>query len=33
MSLLTYQDARPYAAAIKAAVVARKMPPWNADPE
>jgi mono/diheme cytochrome c family protein len=32
MSLLKYSDARPWAKAIKAAVVARKMPPWFADP-
>jgi len=32
MSLLTYRDVRPWAKAIKAATVARKMPPWNADP-
>ncbi|HEY6389650.1 MAG TPA: hypothetical protein VIX89_00135 [Bryobacteraceae bacterium] len=32
MSLLTYQDARPWAKSIKEAVVARKMPPWLADP-
>jgi hypothetical protein len=32
MSLLTYQDARPWAAAIKEAVLVRKMPPWFADP-
>jgi len=32
MSLLTYAEARPWAQAIKAAVVARKMPPWFADP-
>jgi hypothetical protein len=31
MSLLTYTDARPWAKAIKAAVAARKMPPWFAD--
>jgi len=31
MSLLTYQEARPWAKAIKAAVTARKMPPWFAD--
>jgi hypothetical protein len=31
MSLLTYQDARPWAKAIKAAVATRKMPPWFAD--
>lgn len=32
MSLLTYKDVRPWAAAIREAVVARKMPPWLADP-
>lgn len=32
-SLLTYQDARPWAKAIKQAVVTRKMPPWFADPK
>jgi hypothetical protein len=32
MSLLSYQDARPWAKAIKAAVLTRKMPPWFADP-
>src|SRR5438128_3988208 len=32
MSLLSYQDARPWAKAIKAAVQPRRMPPWNADP-
>ena len=32
MSLLTYQDARPWAKAIKQAVASRKMPPWFADP-
>ena len=31
MSLLTYQEARPYAAAIKQSVAQRRMPPWNAD--
>src|SRR2546422_9381640 len=31
-SLLTYEQARPWAKAIKAAVVQRKMPPWFADP-
>jgi hypothetical protein len=31
-SLLTYKDARPWAAAMKEAVVSRKMPPWYADP-
>src|SRR5437870_10651703 len=32
MSLLNYTDARPWAKAIKAAVVNKKMPPWFADP-
>lgn len=32
MSLLTYKEARPYAAAIKQAVALKKMPPWFADP-
>ena len=32
MSLLTYQDARPWAKAIKKAVFTRQMPPWFADP-
>jgi Trehalose utilisation len=31
-SLLTYDQARPWAKAIKEAVLARKMPPWFADP-
>src|SRR5246127_2831635 len=31
MSFLTYQSARPWAKAMKAAVVTRKMPPWFAD--
>ncbi len=31
MSLLTYEEARPYARAIKERVVARSMPPWGAD--
>ena len=30
--LLTYQDTRPYAAAIREQVTLRKMPPWFADP-
>ncbi len=30
MSLLTYKDARPWAAAIKQAVLTQKMPPWHA---
>ena len=32
MPLLTYEQARPWAAAIKEAVITRKMPPWKADP-
>jgi hypothetical protein len=32
MSLLTYEDARPWARAIKQKVMARQMPPWGADP-
>jgi hypothetical protein len=32
-SLLTYESARPWAKAIKAVVVSRKMPPWQADPK
>ncbi len=32
MSLLTYDEARPYARSIKQRVVARVMPPWGADP-
>ncbi len=32
MSLLSYKEARPWAAAIRQAVVTRKMPPWKADP-
>jgi hypothetical protein len=31
MSLLTYQDARPWARSIKAKVSAREMPPWYID--
>ena len=31
MSLLTYNDARPWAKAIKVAVVTKKMPPWFAE--
>src|SRR5882724_4965019 len=31
-SLLTYEQARPWAKAIKTAVLSRKMPPWFADP-
>src|ERR1041384_580938 len=32
MSLLTYQEARPWAKAIREAVLLRRMPPWYADP-
>ena len=32
MSLLTYEDARPWARAIKTAIATKKMPPWFADP-
>ena len=32
MSLVTYKDARPWAKAIKGAVILKKMPPWFADP-
>jgi hypothetical protein len=31
MSFLSYQSARPWAKAMKAAVLAKKMPPWFAD--
>ena len=31
MPLVTYKDARPWARAIRAAVIQRKMPPWSAD--
>ena len=33
MSFLGYQSVRPWAKAMKAAVVSRKMPPWFADPQ
>jgi mono/diheme cytochrome c family protein len=33
MTLMTYEDARPWAKAIKAKVVSREMPPWGADHE
>ena len=33
MSLLTYSEARPWAKALKTAVVTQKMPPWFADPQ
>src|SRR5262245_30327547 len=32
MSFMTYESARPWAKAIKSAVVSKKMPPWFADP-
>jgi hypothetical protein len=32
MSLMSYKEAKPWAAAIKEAVLLRKMPPWGADP-
>jgi hypothetical protein len=32
MSLRSYKEVRPYAAAIKEAVLLKKMPPWFADP-
>ena len=31
MSFLTYEKTRPYAAAIRQAVLSKKMPPWGAD--
>src|SRR4029079_17940512 len=31
MSLLTYEEARPWARSIKARVAAREMPPWFID--
>ena len=33
MPLLTYQGTRPWAKAIKTAVLSKKMPPWFADPK
>src|SRR5712671_5865053 len=32
MSLLTYQDVRPWARSIKQRVMDRTMPPWGIDP-
>ena len=32
MPLVTYQEVRPWAKAIRAAVVSGRMPPWHADP-
>ena len=31
MSLVTYEEARPWAQSIKARVVSRQMPPWHLD--
>jgi len=33
MSFMTYAEARPWAKAMKQAVLSRKMPPWFADPQ
>lgn len=33
MSLLSYKETRPWAAAMKEAVATKKMPPWFADPK
>jgi hypothetical protein len=33
MSLLTYNDARPWAKSIREKVANREMPPWHADPK
>lgn len=33
MSLMTYEDVRPWAKSIKEAVASRAMPPWDANPE
>src|SRR5262245_54322767 len=33
MSFLTYRDVRPWAKAMKTAVLTKKMPPWFADPQ
>jgi len=33
MPFLTYENTRPWAKAIKASVLSRKMPPWLADPQ
>src|SRR5437588_584081 len=32
MSLISYQDARPWSRSIKERVAARQMPPWHIDP-
>ena len=33
MSLMSYREARPWAAAMREAVIRRVMPPWHADPK
>ena len=33
MTLMSYDDVRPWAKAIKSKVVSREMPPWGADPD
>jgi hypothetical protein len=33
MSLVTYKDARPWARAIKTAVLMQRMPPWQVEPQ
>ena len=33
MTLLSYEDVRPWAKVIKTKVMGREMPPWGADPE
>src|SRR6478735_11970325 len=33
MSLVTFEEARPWAKAIRSRVAARTMPPWGADPD
>src|SRR5689334_13820456 len=32
MSLLTYDDARPWAESIREELIAERMPPWHVDP-
>src|SRR5213594_887450 len=32
MSLVTYEEARPWAKAIRERVITRQMPPWHIDP-
>src|SRR5262245_56871856 len=33
MTLLSYEDVRPWARVIRNKVISREMPPWGADPE